>query len=68
MAAKLKEIRAKLRQRMHDGASGTLKLAAVDSAGVLRISRYSGQLGTNEGVPQRFAANLVSNAPAAKPA
>ena len=25
MAAKLKEIRAKLRQRMHDGASGTLK-------------------------------------------
>jgi RNA-directed DNA polymerase len=44
------------------------EVAAVDSAGVLRISRYSGQLGTNEGVPQRCAANLVSNAPAAKPA
>ena len=59
MAAKLKQIRAQLRQRMHETERGHGGVAAIGGSRVFPISRGSGQRGATEGVSQRRAAHVV---------
>ena len=59
MAAKLKEIRQKLRRRMHEAVRGTAEVAADGGAGVFPIPRRAGQRGATESVSARSAAHLV---------
>jgi hypothetical protein len=67
MATKLKDIRAKLQQRMHAAPTTTGKWLVQSGAGVFPISRHPGQLGTTEGVSPRRAAHVVSSASTTKP-
>ena len=61
MAAKLKDIRVKLRQRMHESIAGTAEVAAVGGEGIFPIPCGTGQRGETEDVSARRAATLAAS-------
>ena len=60
MAAKLKEIRQKLRVGLHDSTKSTMGWLQSVVRGIFPIPRGTAQRGTNEGVPARGAAHVVA--------
>ena len=68
MAAKLKDIRVKLRTRMHARVRGTVQWLVQVVRGYFQYHAIPGNWGATEGVSQRCAAHLVSSATAQKPA
>ena len=69
MAAKLKDIGAELRRRMHGEVAGTVQwLHAAGGSWVFPISPDSGQLGKPELISRGGDATLVPSATAPKPA